>query len=151
MTKDEMITLVTAEVKGLSSYLASDDYSNACDDAERETGWSFPVTGDFKILWQKKRVVRNLFFYLFTESTYKFKYKQINLNQRFDHLKDAIKMLDDEFEKIQEERVDQFANVDSYNMFGTKIDAGFSYESQTGRDTTFNEDQEVIATPNENS
>lgn len=151
MTKAEMITQITAEVKGLSSYLVADDYDNACDDAARETGWAYPVATDFKEFWQKKRAIRALFFYLMSESAYKFKYKQINTQQRFDHLKSAIKMLDDEFKEIQEERPDQFADVSTFNMFGHKVDAGFAYEPQTGRDTTYESEQEVIVHPNENS
>jgi hypothetical protein len=35
--------------------------------------------------------------------------------------------------------------------FGTKIDAGFRYEPETGRDLTYEEDNVVIHHPNENS
>ena len=147
MTKAEMIILATAEVKGLSSYLVSDDYSNACDDAERDTGWSLPITDSFKILWFKERVKRYLFFYLYTESAHKFKYKQINLQQRFEHYRDLIKYLDEKFQAIMEERPDQFAGVDSYKMFGHKVDAGFAYNPQTGDEITFEDDQQVIFEP----
>ncbi|RLI01786.1 hypothetical protein DRO30_03600, partial [Candidatus Bathyarchaeota archaeon] len=82
MTKSELITLLEEEIKGLSSYLISSDYSNACDDASKETGWSFPVSGDFKIFWIKQRAKRHLFFYLLTESAHKFKFEQINLQHR---------------------------------------------------------------------
>lgn len=151
MTKSELQALLRTEVKGLSTYLENDDYLNACNDASRETGWSFPVSTDFKILWQKQRAKRYLFFYLFSESSYKFKYKQINLQQRFDHLERLIKMLDKEFMDVQEARSDAFANVSTFNLFGAKVDAGFAYESQTGVDITYETVQEVLVTPNENS
>ncbi|MDY6863880.1 MAG: hypothetical protein SV062_12945 [Thermodesulfobacteriota bacterium] len=147
MTKEELITLLEQEVKGLTSYLVSDDYNNACDDSSRETGWGFPVSGDFKIFWIKQRAKRHLFFYLFTESAHKFKFEQINLQHRFDHYKEIIKDMDISFVEIQESRPEEFAQVSSYKMFGHKIDAGFQYESQTGRDYTYDEDNEIIVTP----
>ncbi len=151
MTKEEMQALLLEEVKGLSSYLDSEDYSNACDDSVRETGWAFPVTVDYKIYWMKERAKRALFFYLLTESAHKFKYKQINLQHRFEHHKAIIEMMDGQFLKAQEDRPDQFADVSSFKMFGTKIDAGFQYETETGRDITYGDDNEVIFTPNEKS
>ena len=150
-TKAEMTILLQQEVKGLTSYLNSNDYSNACDDAERETGWSFPVSGDFKIYWQKQRAKRHLFFYLMTESAVKFKAKQFSLNQKFEHLKESIEFMDQEFMAIQEARPEEFGSVDPLFTFGTKIDAGFVYEPQTGRDVTYDEDQNVIFTPDENA
>ena len=151
MTKAEMTTKITEEVKGLSSYLVNDDYSNACDDAARETGWAFPITTDFKVYWQKQRAIRHLLFYLVTERSYKFRYKQINLQHRFRNLKDMIMMLDKNFTQAQESSPNEFANVSAYNLFGTKIDSGFAYEPQTGRDITYDEDQDIIFAPDENT
>jgi len=148
MTKEEMEAQLVLEVKGLSTSLVSIDYTNACSDAERETGWSFPISDNTQLLWMKKRAVRALFFYLFTQSSYKFKYKQASLNQRFDQLERALKMLDEEWEKFQEDYPDICANVSTYKLFGTKSDAGFAYDI-TGRDVTYDEDQEVIFGPND--
>lgn len=148
MTKDEMIDLLPLEVKGLSSYLVDDDYSNACDDAERETGWAFPVTTDFRILWTKNRAKRYLFFYLMTESAHKFKYEQISLNQRFEHYFSIIKQMDVDFEKVQNDHPEEFITTDSYLLFGTKIDAGFAYD-EIGNDTTFLADNLVKSSSDE--
>jgi len=151
VTKAEMTTLVNREVKGLSSYLTDDNYSDAADDAARETGWAFPVAGDFKIMWQKQRMKRSLFFMLKSESSYKFKHKQENLQHRFHHFEKMIKDMDAEFIAIQEDRPDQFANgVSTYELFGATVSAGFSYENQTGRDTTYSDSNKVILNPNEN-
>jgi len=150
-TNAEMQTLLSVEVKSLDDYLDAADYENACDDASRETGWAFPVTDTFKIYWQKERAKRALFFYLLTESAHKFKYKQINLQHRFEHHKKIIEYMDEQFLKAQKERPDQFADVDVYRMFGTKIDAGFQYEQQTGRDTSYGGDNEVIFAPGSSS
>ena len=149
MTKTEFIQLLPEELKGLDNYLVRDDYSNALDDASRETGWTLPVTIDFKIHWIKERAKRHIFFYLMSESAHKFKFKQINLQQRFEHYRGLIKDMDVAFTAIIEARPDMFADVDPFMMFGTKIDAGFSYVPQTGEDQTYEDDNEVIFTPTE--
>jgi len=149
MTQTEMIALIQEEVKSLDSYLDSDDYENSCTDASRELGWSFPVSGDFKIHWMKLRAKRWLFFYLWTETAHKFKFKQINLQHRFEHYKELIAKMDADYKEAVEENPTEFADVSVVHMFGTKVDAGFAYDS-TGNDITYDEDQLVIFHPDEN-
>ena len=146
-TQTEMIVLVTAEIKDLSDDFSADDFTRATNDASRETGWAFPVTTDFKILWLKSRSKRHLFFYLLSENVVKFRVKSKYLNQKFEQLRMLLKMLDDEFTAIIESRPEEFANVDTHFLFGTKVDAGFAYEAGTGRDTTYDDEQEVIFKP----
>lgn len=147
MTQTEMEEKLEEEVKGLSTYLEGDDYTNACNDASRETGWSFPVATNFKILWMKDRAKRHLFFYLFSESAHKFKYEQINLQNRFAHYKIIIEMMDKSFAAAMEANPQEFADAEAYELFGTKIDAGFQYDPYTGRDTTYKEDNTVVFAP----
>jgi len=150
MTRDELIMKLQQEVKGLTSYLATPDYENAVDDALRDTGWSLPNSTVFKIQWMKDRAKRHLFFYLQTESAHKFKFEQINLQQRFQHYTILIKTMDEDFEKAKLENVHEFAGVDSFKIFGTQVEPGFAYEPETGRDVTYDDDQEVLFGPNEN-
>ncbi len=147
MTQTEMEEKIEEEVKGLSTYLEGDDYTNACDDAARETGWSFPVTTSFKIRWMKDRAKRHLFFYLYTESAHKFKYEQINLQHRFLHYDKLIASMDKRYEEALESFPNEFAGVDSYELFGTKVDAGFAYDPMTGKDVTYNDDIKVVFSP----
>jgi hypothetical protein len=149
LTKNQMMTLLEKEVKGLTNYLDSDDYSNACDDASRETGFLYPAATEFQTLWIKSRAKRHLFFYLLTESAHKFKYEQINLQHRFEHYRDIIKYMDEQYEKAIENFAFEFAGVSAVNALGTKIDAGFAYEPQTGRDLTYDDDNVTILTPKE--
>ena len=149
LTKVQMVTLLEKEVKGLTSYLDSDDFNNACDDASRETGFTYPVADGFQTYWMKTRAKRHLFFYLLTESAHKFKYEQINLQHRFEHYRDIIKYMDEQYEKAVEEFAFEFAGVSAVNALGTKIDAGFAYESQTGRDRTYDRDNVTILSPKE--
>ena len=148
MTKTELCTLLEREVKGLSSYLDPVDFRSAADDASRETGWAFDISGDFKIHWIKERAKRHIFFYLLSESAHKFKVEQINLQHRFEHYKAIIAYMDKQFQIIREERPDQFAEVDSFKMFGSKVDAGFAYDS-AGRDITYDESNQVDFSPKE--
>lgn len=147
MTQVEMEEKLEEEVKGLSAYLEGDDYTNACNDAARETDWPFPVITNFKILWMKNRAKRHLFFYLYSESAYKFKYEQINLNQRFDHLDKVLKRMDEDFVAAMEANPEEFAGVDSFELFGTSASAGFQYDPITGKDITYNEANKVVFTP----
>lgn len=149
MTRDELLIKIKQEVKGLATYLDKVDYENAVNDASRETGWSYPVSGDFKDYWIKQRAKRALYEYLLTESAHKFKYEQINLQHRFEHYSKLIKRMDEDFEKIQDARPDQFADVSASKLFGTKLDAGFSYSPQTGQDTTYSDAQRVEFGPKE--
>lgn len=151
MTQAELITLVTEELKGLSSQYVAADYDNASDDASRDCGWAFPQTTDFRIKWLKERMKRHLFSYLLDQSLYKFKYKNISLGDRWKHLSKRVADMDAAFKEIQEEEIHEFADVDAFNMFPAQIDSGFATESQTGRDITYSETQEVIITPNEDS
>ncbi len=154
MDLDTLIETVQAEVKGLSRYLEPIDYENAVSDAERECGWALPFTAAFRIYWLKQRTKRHLFFYLLSESAHKFKYEQINLQHRFEHYLKLIASMDENFEKIMEERPEEFLDamgvIDQAGLFGTKVDAGFSY-SPSGRDTTYDVDNEVNFFPNEDS
>lgn len=155
MDLDTLIETVQSEVKGLSRYLEDDDYENAVADAERECGWVLPVTSNFHIYWLKTRTKRHLFFYLLSESAHKFKYEQINLQHRFDHYFALIKSMDENFAAIMEQHPEEFLDAmgisdDVAGMFGTKIDAGFSY-SPSGRDTTYDVNNSVNFFPNEKS
>jgi len=150
MTKDEFVDLLRQEVKGLKKYLVSEDYLNAIDDAIKETGWSLPVTDVFNIYWLKHRAKRHLFFYLQSESAHKFKYKQINLQNRFSHYDKLVERMDKDWEGIQEARPEKFANVSALKLFGTKIDAGYAYSPQTGEDLTYLADQKIEFGPKAN-
>ena len=149
MTKIELILKLKQKVRGLSNYLDKVDYENALDDAEKETGWTIPVEDDFQILWIQKRAIRFLYSYLLSESAHKFKYEQINLQQRYEHYRALVKDFDEEFAEIQEARPEMFAGVESFKMFSTKVDAGFHYDI-IGNDDTYNKNNEVVFTPTEN-
>lgn len=156
MDQSGLITEVQEELKGLAAKFGSADFDNAVDDALADTGWSFPLGDDdrFKIRWMKKRVKRHLFEMMSSENADKFKVEQINLHQKFDHYERIITRLDKEFEAAKESYPEEFATLfypagaDIRAVAGgEKIDAGFAYESQTGKDKTYESDQKVSKTP----
>jgi hypothetical protein len=154
MTESEAIIVITREIKALSSNFDSDDYADAVDQSERDTGFAFPNTNTFQIDWLLKRTKRALYFSLLTENTESFKFKTINLQDKFKNLKDIVAIMDNEFKEAIETYSDLFPNVgvlrgiDGYKLFGTKIDAGFAYDEQ-GRDITFDPNQLVQFNPND--
>ena len=151
MTQDELRELLKEEVKGLTTKLTvPTDYDNAIDNAELET-WTLPQTSGFRIIWLKRRAKRHLYNFLLSETSNKFKVKDKFLNQKFDHYLKLVKWEDEQFEKAQTDDAHEFADVSSVNLFGTKIDAGFAYQDQTGIDVTYSDGNEVISAPNDNS
>lgn len=153
MTREEMATLLQTEVKGLSSYLDAADYTNACDDAARETGWSFPLadTENERLHWQKTRAKRHLFFYLMSESAHKFRVKTLFLQHRFEHYIKLIEVMDRQWEIWKLKNPLMFLTPgEEYKWFGSKIDAGFSYDG-FGRDTTYTDDNQIAFTPSDAS
>ena len=146
MDKTEFVHTMKQEVRGLDTYLEGVDYENALTDAARETGWAFPVTTDFRIHWLKMRAKRHLFFYLASESAYKFKVKQFSLDQRFKHYNILVKDMDKQYTDIQDMHPEEFTGADPSALFGHKIDAGFAYD-EFGKDITYDGDQQVIISP----
>jgi len=151
MTRNELIVQLQQELKGLTSSLEYIDYENAIDASERDCGWSLPQSTNFKEKWLIERAKRHLFFFLMSESAAKFRFKNIHLQHRFDHYTKVIEMLDKSFAEAQNEFAFEFADVSAYAIAGTKMDAGFSYEPQTGRETTYDSNNQTVITPNENS
>ncbi len=146
MTESEAIIKITREIKALSSNFVSDDYADAVDDAERETGFVFPATSSFQIQWLLKRTKRALFFSLLTENAESFKFKQISLQDKFKNLQSLVESMDKEFAQAQLENIYEFAKVDAVQAFSHKIDAGFASD-EFGRDISFDEDQLVGINP----
>lgn len=149
MTSDELKTLLATELMGLASRYESDDYDNAIDAAERDTGWTMPVTDSFQIKWMIERSKRALFAMRLHASADKFKYDRASINQRFDHFFKLVQMMDKEFLDAKAEDPAAFAGVDDFHLFGTKIDAGFAYEAQSNREMTYADDNLVVFAPDE--
>lgn len=135
---DDVIDIVTIQMSTSASALTSEGLEFAVDTAMSELGWSFPVTEAAKIFWLTKRALRHACYILWIASAQKFKYKQVNLNQRFEHYEKLLKQMDLEYENALSSSSSVFASVDQYKLFGTAINAGFVYD-YTGRDLTYSD------------
>lgn len=146
MTESDLITQVTREIRGLSSNFIADDFTDAVDAAQRDTGFTLPTTVDFQIKWLIERTKRALYFGLCSENAESFKFKQMSLNQKFDNFYKLIAFMDAAFDKAIAENPTEFAGGEPYELFGSKVDAGFSYDD-LGEDTTYDEENIVQVTP----
>lgn len=133
---DDVVELITVQLATSASALSSDGLESAVNTAMTELGWSFPVTDDTRCLWIVKRSLRHACYILWVASAQKFKYKQVNLNQRFEHYEKLLKSMDAEFTTALSSDTNVFASVESYKLFGSAISAGFVYDA-LGRDLTY--------------
>lgn len=146
MTEEELITRVTQELKTLSTNFVAADYTNAVLSATAETGFAVPNTNTTQTLWLVQRTKRHLIYALWIAYAPKFKLKQLNLDQKFTHLGELVKIMDAEWAKVQEDFTFG-TTAATWALFGTKIDAGFMNDPITGEDITYTDDNVVTVTP----
>jgi hypothetical protein len=148
---DDLTGLIEIQLSSLSTLITADGYELVCDQTMQELGWSYPLTTSAKLFWAMKRGTRHAMYILLIASANKFKYKLVNLQHRFEHFQKLIADMDKEFATAMASEPSLFCTVGSadpnaFRMFGTKIDAGFSYDS-IGNDTTYNTDKYVNFAP----
>jgi len=134
MTRDELLDLIALD-SSIEGFLTEDELEEAANDAVAETGWAFPVSGDFRERWTKQRAKRNCFFMLWTGAARKFKVEQLAIGERFKHYGAIIKKMDADFEKVQEDYPEEFSDVETYKAFGTVAGPGLNYDI-AGNDVT---------------
>jgi len=142
----DLIEAIQVQLSSSSSLVTEDGYDAVADSVSQELGWAYPIIDDTKIYWAIKRGVRHALFILWVASAQKFKFKQVNLQHRFDHYGTLLREMDKEFEKAMETNPAVFAGVSTYKMFGTRLDAGFAYDGM-GRDVTHYKDNYVNFAP----
>jgi hypothetical protein len=133
---DDVIEIMSIQLSTAVSALSSEGLEAAANSAVAELGWSLPVSEEKKCYWLVKRATRHACYILWTASAQKFKYKQVNLQQRFEHYEKLIKHMDTEFENAFTSDSALFANVEAYKLFGTAVGAGFKYDFM-GNDVTY--------------
>jgi hypothetical protein len=145
MTRDELITITQQELKGLAVQFEEADFYNAVSTAERETGWTCPESNITKIHWLKERTKRHLFFMMLSVSAHKFKFKQYNLQNRFEHYRLLVKDMDEAWAVFLAE---DLLLLEGAGAFSTKVDAGFAYD-EIGNDVTYRPENIMKITPSE--
>jgi len=106
----------------------------AINQALNELSWTLPIKDPGKSAWAIKRAIRHGLDIIRIGAAHKFKYKQISLNQRFDHYNTIIKMMDQEF-KEGLENDPALISIDPSSAFGVYVRNGFVYD-QFGKDVT---------------
>jgi len=133
---DDIIDLVKIQLSTSSELITDDGYESALAIAVSELGWEVPNSDTIQSMWLSKRTLRHCLFILWVASAQKFKYKQVNLQQRFEHYDRLLKVMDEEYTLAAESDSALFSNVAAYKQFGTAVGPGFSYDA-IGRDTTY--------------
>jgi hypothetical protein len=133
--KDDVVDRVMIGMGTSSTFLSPDGYEAAVDEAVLELALSFPVNNAVQEMWLVKRAKRHSLFILYIEAANRFQYKQLKLNQRFDHYQKIIAQMDVEFQKAMSENWLELMGVSPSKLF-IKIDAGFQYDGY-GEDTTY--------------
>lgn len=140
----DIVALVQIQM-ATTTLLTSDGFTAAVNSAVSELGWTLPETNSTRIWWITKRAVRYACYILWVASAQNFKYKQVNLQHRFDHYDKLIKQMDNEFAEALTSQPALFASVDTYKMFGTLVGPGFVYDSM-GQDITYTDLENYINT-----
>lgn len=132
----DVTDIMVVQMSTAATALTADGLEAAVNSALLELQWSLPMTDPTKSMWIIKRSVRHACYILWVASAQKFKYKQVNLQQRFEHYEKLIANMDKEFESALTTDSFLFAGVSSFQMFGTAIGPGFVYDSN-GVDLTY--------------
>jgi hypothetical protein len=124
----EFTDRVSIELGGLASKVSVDAFESASDKVIDEVHWNYPITDSFKTFWFLERGKRHLIQIFLIESAHKFKYKQIHLNQRFDHYLLLIKKMDEDFLRAVEENPEAFPTAAGGAPFPDYIKNTFTYD-----------------------
>jgi len=99
-----------------------------------ELGWSLPISEGTRPYWAIQRAKRHCLDILRTTAAYKFKYKQINLQQRFEQLHRQIWQMDVDFKTALKYDASLF-DIDISDSFGTYLGNNMIYDTY-GNDIT---------------
>jgi len=135
-TADDVIDLVKIQLSSSSELITVEGYASAVATAASELGWLLPNSEATQTMWLAKRTLRHCVFILWVASAQKFKYKQVNLQQRFEHYGKLLEVMDGEYATALEENQQLFTGIAAYKQFGAAVGPGFSYDV-IGRDTTY--------------
>lgn len=132
---DTLIEALKLEMGASVDLITDESYARIAEKTMLELRWVFPVTDSFKEFWTVERARRHALYLLYVEAAQKFKYKQISLNQRFDHYAAIIKQMDEAFKVALDENPAMFPGVATDAGFTQYIGAGFEY-SDLGADVS---------------
>ena len=107
---DDIVDVLKPKFGVTFDSLSDEAYEDAARSALKELGWVFPITHPLKAHWVVERGVRHAVFILMVEAARKFRYKQIHLQNRFEHYNKILVMMDELYAKAKEENPELFAD-----------------------------------------
>lgn len=107
---DELVEVLKLKFGVTSDSLTDDAYEDAARSAMKELGWALPIAHPLKEFWVVERATRHSIFILMIESARKFRYKQIHLQNRFEHYNKVLTLLDAQFAEAKKENPELFAD-----------------------------------------
>lgn len=125
-------TELSTSLSDLKDRLSSAQIEFSANQALDELGFTLPVTNSSRSYWLIQRGKRHALDLLRTSAAFRFKYKQISLNQRFEHLDKIIEKMDVDFAKALDTDPD-LMGIDLVGTFGTYLGNGLVYD-QHGND-----------------
>ncbi len=140
----ELADFIYISLSSLKDIVDTDELEFAADTAIRELSIELPFDGTPSRLeyWCIERGKRHALDIVRINSAYKFKYKQINLQQRFEQIDKMIARIDDLFEKaLQTDTALVDVMPSTFDLIGPQaiggdyIPSGFIYDS-FGNDVT---------------
>jgi hypothetical protein len=147
MTEQDVIKALKTELQSeLADELDTAAYRRIVAKTSAETGWSLPLSKNFQYFWYVERAKRHALYFLCTVVAPDFKYKQIELQQPWQHYWEMIKQADLDFKEALSEHPEEFPLEVDPAAFGVYIHAGFQYDT-LGRDTTYDSDNKVVYSP----
>ena len=107
---DDVVEALKPKFGVTADSLSDDAYLDAATSALKELGWSVPIDQPLKEYWILERGVRHSIFILMIEAARKFRYKQIHLQNRFEHYSKILELLDKQYEQAKKDNSDLFAS-----------------------------------------
>ena len=147
-SKDDLIERAQLLMGSSVDLIPEDSLEQLAEQAIVDIGVStYPITDPVLCKWAIERMRRHMTYLVMVTQAHSFKVKQLSLQQRFDNYLRLIDKMDKDWQDELENNPHKFAGVSESHLFGSKIDAGFAYESQTGIDLTYVDANKVGITP----
>lgn len=131
---DDFLDIVKISLGTSKTLVSDEEVEFAISQAENELKIKYPIpTGKIQ-LWALERAKRHVMDMLRIQSAHRFKYKQLSLNDRFNHYDRMITDMDNRFENALNTDPDLWG-LSVEGVLGLYIENGFVYD-KFGNDVT---------------
>ena len=131
---EDLIERLQISLGTSKTLLSEEEFDFAVSQAQNEMRLKFPIVDGKRQLWGIERSKRHALDLLRIQSAHRFKYKQLSLNDRFNHYDRMIKDMDEKFEHAMNSDPDLW-DIAPEGMLGFYVDNGFVY-NKYGEDMT---------------